>query len=388
MNHSAVPRRVVLLIEASSDFTSRLIRGIAAYSQSNGPWLIKLFEENQNDLRSLTRTLSASDGIIVRTESKKLHERILSLRIPSVNVGGTSFSDQVPWVSVNNEAITRLVFQEFRNNQHTQFAFFGPERRTWACDRETGFQRIVTESKQSFHGSFAIKIDAPQKAAEHEQLTSWLQNLPKPIAIMAANDVCGHRLLVACHDAGIKVPEHVAVVGVNNDELICELSLPSLTSVSTNTERIGHKAAELLDLQMSNQPLSEFKVKVEPLAVEARRSTDHMAGADPFVGLAFRFIQRHACDGINVEDVLKVVPMSRTSLESAFRQLVGRSPHHEISRVRVERARRLLLESHLRVAEIARRCGYSTVEYFSAAFKREVGISPTDFRRQLRRDNE
>jgi LacI family transcriptional regulator len=176
-----------------------------------------------------------------------------------------------------------------------------------------------------------MKIVVPDELEETQRLRKWLKMLPKPIAVMAANDFCGHRLLNACQDEAINVPEQVAVIGVNNDELVCELCFPTLTSVSTNTEQVGHKAAEVLDQLMAGATFTQRKIEIEPLGIEPRQSTDRTAGADPFVVLAFRFIQQHACDGINVEDVLKVVPMSRSLLESSFRQLIGRSPHHETS---------------------------------------------------------
>lgn len=382
MHRLEPPRHVLLLIEASSTFTRRLIRGITSYSQSHGPWVITLREGGRSIQLPLLDDVSPYDGIIARIECKELHERIAATKVPFVNVSGTRFNDRVPWVTVNNESVIRLVVQEFRNNHHTNFAFLGPERRTWGCFRETEFRRQVSNLGCRFHSSFFTNFEQSDAAEENQRIENWLKTLPNPIAIMAANDMCGYQLLKACYQAGISVPDQISVIGVNNDELLCELSFPSLTSVSTNTQRIGHKSAEILDQLMSGKKVRESKFQIEPLGIEPRRSTDQAAGADPFVSLAFRFIQRHACDGINVEDILKVVPMSRTSLDAAFRQFIGRSPHHEISRVRIERARQLLSEGKFLVAEVASRCGYSSVEYFSAAFKREVGVSPSEFRRK------
>lgn len=382
MNSFRSPQRVLLLIEASSAFTRRLIRGITSYSQSHGPWFITLHEGGRDVLLKMLDDVSVYDGVIARIECNQVHQRIDATNLPFVNVSGTSFSNRVPWITVNNESVIRLVIQEFRNNNHTNFAFFGPVRHLWGCHREKIFRQQISEAGCRFQGSFFTPLETSENSGQVQTLEKWLKTLPKPVAIMSANDACGYQLLKVCHNACIAVPDQISVIGVNNDELLCELSYPPLTSVSTNTERIGHKSAEILDKLMSGQEVSDRQIEVEPLGIERRRSTDSTAGADPFVELAFRFIQRHACDGINVEDVLKVVPMSRTALESAFRQLVGRSPHHEISRIRFERAHQLLAEGELRVADVAKLCGYSTVEYFSAAFKREVGISPSEYRRQ------
>ena len=382
MNNNPAPRRVLLLMEAPSAFTRRLVGGITSYSQSNGPWVITFHEGGKKTQLSRLNDASTFDGIIARTESDEVHRRITATRLPFVNVSGASISDKIPWVTVNNHSIVRLVIQEFRNIGRTNFAFFGPERKAWGCDREKEFRRQLDSSIEHFHSSFFIKAQQLETSEESNRIKEWLLKLPKPIAILAANDISGYQLLKACYVAELSVPDQVSVIGINNDEVLCELSYPSLTSVSTNTERIGHKAAEVLDLLMYGRKVTAHKFEIEPLGIEPRRSTDHTAGTDPFVGLAFRFIQRHACQGINVDDVLKVVPMSRTALDLAFRQFVGRSLHQEISRIRIERSRQLLLETDLRVADVASRCGFSTVEYFSAAFKREVGHSPTEFRRK------
>lgn len=381
MANQKLPRRVLLLIEAPTAFTMKLIRGVTSYSQSHGHWLMTLREGCSSQLLPFLDDMSSYDGVIARIECSEVHQRIKAATLPFVNVSGTNFDQQVPWVTVNHESVARLVVQEFRNNGHTDFAFFGPVRRAWSCQRETCFQKLVSDKGLNFCGTFLTHPEKSQEEAEIRRISDWLKGLPIPTAVMAANDVCGNQLLKCCHAKGLSVPDQLAVIGVNNDELLCELSYPTLTSVSTNTEKIGYESAELLNQMMSGKVVPPQSIRVEPLGIESRRSTNTTAGADPFVGLAFRFIQQHACDGINVEDVLKLVPMSRTALETAFRQFIGRSPHHEIARIRMERARRMLAESELPIADVARRCGYSTVDYFSAAFKRKEGVSPSEFRR-------
>lgn len=381
MANQRVLRRVLLLIEAPTAFTLKLIRGVTSYSQSHGHWMMTLREGRSSDLLPLLDDLSSYDGVIARIECGDIHQRIKASSLPFVNVSGTNFDPQVPWVTINHESVVRLVVQEFRNNGHTHFAFFGPVRRAWSCQRENCFQKLIAEKDLAYCGTFLTHPEKAGDEAELQRIQDWITSLPHPVAIMSANDVCGNLLLRCCHAAGLSVPNQVAVIGVNNDELLCELSYPTLTSVSTNTEKIGYESAEILSQLMSGKNGSSKPVRVEPLGIESRRSTNSAAGADPFVGLAFRFIQQHACDGINVEDVLKLVPMSRTALETAFREFIGRSPHHEITRIRMERARRMLAESELPIADVARRCGYSTVDYFSAAFKRKEGVSPSDFRR-------
>jgi LacI family transcriptional regulator len=199
---------------------------------------------------------------------------------------------------------------------------------------------------------------------------------------MACYDIRARHVLDACRRVGLAVPDQVAVVGVDNDEFLCNLSDPPLSSVAPDTRRTGYEAAALLDRLMSGREKSRGQSTfVQPLGVVARRSTDVLALADPDVSAAVRFIREHACDGIAVKDVLDEVPLSRRVLEGRFRKLFGRTPHDEIARVRFERVRRLLRETSLPLAEVAQRSGFRNAEYLATAFRREFAMSPNDYRR-------
>lgn len=372
---------MLLLIETSTGFARRLIQGVTAYARERGPWLLSLGEGGSD---ALGRTLAARervDGVIARMESRAVFEQVSATGLPFVNVSGTCFGDDVPWVDVNNASVCRLIFQEFVRNSLQRFAFCGWDGAEWSRWRRDLFTSLVQERGGEVLANAIPGPPAGDDSRERERLIAWLSALPKPIGLMAANDACGYALLQACQAGGIAVPEAVAVIGVDNDELLCELSHPSLSSVSPNTETIGHRAAEALDSLMDGQRLQPAILKVEPLGVEARRSTGAEAGDAYFLRRALGYIQAHACEGINVQDVLKAVPLSRTSLENGLRSLIGRSPHAEIVRIRLESAKRLLSGSTLNLAAVAERCGYRNVDYFSAAFKRDVGLPPGEYRR-------
>ena len=172
----------------------------------------------------------------------------------------------------------------------------------------------------------------------------------------------------------------VAVIGVDNDELLCELSDPPLSSVIPNSHRTGYEAAKLLDEMMRGKTARGETHLIPPLGIATRQSTDVLAIEDRNVARAVRFIRQHACDGINVKDVLKEVPHSRTLLESHFKKLLGRTPHEEILRVKLNRVKQLLTDTDLSLEQIAQRAGFPHVEYLSVAFHREVGMPPSKFR--------
>jgi LacI family transcriptional regulator len=215
-------------------------------------------------------------------------------------------------------------------------------------------------------------------------MAAWLRALPKPVGVLACYDVRGQQVLEACHEAGLPVPDDVAVIGVHNDELLCDLCDPPLTSVIPDARRAGYEAAALLERMMEGERVPVATRTIEPLGVAARQSTDVVAVADARVAAAVRFIRERATTGIDVSDVLRAVPMSRTLLERKFKQLLGYSPHEQIQRVRLERAKALLATTELPVAAVAERVGIEHPEYLSVAFRRATGLSPREYRTRHR----
>ena len=198
---------------------------------------------------------------------------------------------------------------------------------------------------------------------------------------MACYDIKAQQLLDVCRELNIAVPEEVAVIGVDNDELLCELADPPLSSVISNTHRTGYEAASLLNQMMSGVKVEPEASLIRPLGIKTRQSTDTLAIDDADVAAAVRFIRENAWKGINVSDVLREVPVTRRSIESRFRKILGRTPHEEITRLKIDRVRQLLLETDLSLSAIARRTGFQHDEYLSVAFKKAVGVSHSHFRR-------
>jgi len=200
--------------------------------------------------------------------------------------------------------------------------------------------------------------------------------------LMACNDICGREVLQACAAAGLRVPDDVAVVGVDNDELMCELSNPPLSSIALDVEKAGYEAARLLDSLMSGHLLKERIVQVEPVYVVTRQSSEIMAPDDPCVASALQFIKTHAGQPIGVQHVIDQTGVSRRTLERRFARALGRSINSEITRYRLERAKRLLLETDLPSFRVAKGAGFGTVKTFNRVFRRETGVSPKRFRQR------
>jgi LacI family transcriptional regulator len=239
------------------------------------------------------------------------------------------------------------------------------------------------------HAGADVHVYQRPKSAQHrwsyeqqqEHLGQWLRELPKPVGLMAAYDIRGRQVLDACRRVRAEVPDEVAVMGVDNDELLCSLSHPSLSSVVPNPHQIGYEAATMLGKALAGEPLKTETHYVGPSGVATRQSTDVLAINDDAVAFALRFIRDHACQGIKVDDILKEMPMARRSLERRFQDLLGRSIHSEISRLQLERAKTLLCDTNLTLDEVAQKAGFHHPEYLSAVFKKQLGTTPGKFRK-------
>ena len=216
-------------------------------------------------------------------------------------------------------------------------------------------------------------------------IAKWLLTLPKPIGLMTCNDDRGEWVIEACKIAGLKVPDEIAILGVDNDQLICDLCNPPLSSIVLNVEKAGYEAAALLDKMMDGEKINNYEIPIRPTHVVSRQSTDILAIDDPDVVAAIRFIHRHTKNVIQVNQIVDVVSLSRRVLEKRFRSIVGHSIHDEIRRVRVEQIIRMMAETEMSVSEIAKNLGFPEVEHISRYFRKEKGMSPLAYRKKYLR---
>jgi len=384
--------RVALLIESSRAYGRRTLFGVARYVREHRPWSIFLQE------RSLGETCPAwlkewkGDGIIARVESRQIANGIRKLGIPAVDVRYLLKNIGMPSVRPDDAAAARLAFEHLRERGFRHFAFCGFNGADYSDARRDSFCDCVARAKLPCH----VYIDSQKvsKATtqeyearglkDGEHVARWLGELPKPVGLMACNDIRGQQVLNACRVAGISVPDEIAVVGVDNDEMLCELSDPPLSSVSLDTERIGYEAASLLDQMITGKKPKQDLILVQPVGVVTRRSTDVLAIEDRHITAATQFIRERACEGIDVSDVLKVVPLSRSTLERRFYRVLGHSPKEEILRTRLARAKQLLGETDFSLAQVAEKVGFEHPEYLSVIFKKKTSLTPGEFRAQAR----
>jgi len=381
----ADPPRVALLIETSSSYGRGLLKGIARYSRLHGPWAFFLEPGGQEETPPPLRDWGI-DGVITLFRTRRQARQVLATRIPVVDLDFT-LPDLVPWGVCNDEAgVARTCAEHLFSRGLRHFGFVGWAEvadgiSLWESQRQEVF--VETVKKAGYETSvYAWPARAADRAWGREQksLARWLKALPKPVGVMASNDQRARHVLEAARTAGIRIPDDLAVIGVDNDETLCELSTPSISSVALDADTIGFQGAAMLARLMDGRRIPRRPELVPPLGVIARKSTDVLAMADPAVVTAVRFIEANISRPIRIADVLGVAQLSRKTLEVRFRRALGRTPHEELQRRRLERVKTLLQQTDWPLKQIARAAGFTYVEHLHLIFRREVGMTPARFR--------
>lgn len=381
--------RVALLIESSRNYGRGILRGIARYAHTNGPW--SCFAQERELHSGVPEWLRnwKGDGIIARIEDGRTARTLLKLGHPVVDVLGNARFARVPGFDTDARTVARLAGDFFRRAGFHYFAYCGYKGIPFSDQREAMFRDYL-----ALHGCklevFSTRI--PLRRQGHIQaieqsglgtelaIAAWLRKQPRPLALFACNDIRAQQVLNACREHNIKVPEEVAVIGVDNDDVLCSLCEPQLSSIEPDTERLGYEAAALLDQMMKGVNRAATLMQIAPLGIVERASTDVVAIEDPITVSAVRFIRDHVCEGIAVKDVMAHVKRSRTDLEQRFRRWLKASVRTEILRRRMDRVCALLQQTNMNLDEIAKRSGFSTAAHLCRLFRTHLKQSPTEFR--------
>lgn len=378
------PRSVLLYLDRVASYTRAMFSGMATYAVEHGPWR---FVPIVTPAAAIKAIVSAKDidGIIARVVTRQMGRAMLESHVPLVNVGRVE-QLSLPTVNLDDPEVGRIGGRFLLQAELSAYAFCGVPWNWYSRPREDGFCEVIRAAGRSvtpFGGTphFAPGFD---RLEQERKLDEWVASLPKPVGVMACDDLRARDVLDACRRCGLRVPEDVAVVGAGNDSLVCEVTDPPLTSVSIAADRVGYEAARLLGRLMDGQQVDGAPMIIPPVGVVARFSTQVATSDDADVAQAIDFIRDQVHAGIAVDDVLRVVPLSRRTLEMRFRAALGRSPAEEIRRVRIERAKRLLVETDADMAGVAQAAGFSSANQLCETFRREAGLSPTRYRRQFR----
>jgi LacI family transcriptional regulator len=384
-------RQVAVIVDTQKAYHRKIIRGIGAFVHEVGNWSLYIEEEPLDKLPDLDHW--EGDGIILSFWINRLSKAACKPKLPTVGIEGRGpFYDpawKVPSFGTDDIAIGRLGAKHLIERGFTRLAYCGypvNPRQPWSEERAVGFREYAGEQGLSCDIHTGRHATVRKWINLQHELTVWLESLEKPVGLMAANDARARHVLEACRSIGLRVPEDVAVLGVDNDEVICELTAPPLSSIEHGAASMGYQAAALLEQLMSGKKIGkkECLTLVPPKEVVTRRSTDVLAIADADVAAAMAYIHENRCRPIRIADVVSAVGVSRSTLETKFKNVTGRTMHDEIRRLQIDCARNLLATTDLPIKQIALIAGFAHIHYMTTIFHQHTGWTPAEYRKRVR----
>ena len=382
--------RVGLVLQTGQAHMRGICRGVFRFLQENDQW--EIVGEGQYPLltwRQLTNW--QGDGVIAIANNHQQFQALLKKGLPAVNAGSRILDNRLCNVTCDSQGIGALAAEHLLNCGLRNLLFVGQLK--WE-DEQLRHKAFVSRVEAAGRKCETLRLEVGEyiasDASAHyrpnlSRLSEALQSVAKPVGICAPNSVLARFVSDVAHKTGFVVPDDVAVLGVNDDPIVCESTKPPLSAVAQPSEQIGVEAAKCLDLLMRGKVKTPPQVLLPPMGTVARRSTDVMAIEDEDVRTAMRYIHDNASQPIEVSDVASNVAVSRRTLETKFKRILGRTPSHELRQARMELAKKLLMDSDQPITKIAFAAGFNSRQVFSNMFRKETGMTASAYRRQFRR---
>ena len=366
--------------------------GFRAYGKEHGDWYLYSCPPAHVGSGETGRSLHNlegwnGDGIVIQSSDLAELRAVKSLGLPVINLGGGLRSHcGVPRILIDNYAAGRLAAEHFLDRGIFNLAFFGWEQAWYSIERCHGFEDCAAE-----HGvSCNLLLRKPFEESclswgeNLDDLTRWLTSLPRPCGVFAVQDYRSQLLVEACHDAGLKIPEEIAILGMDDDEIICEHSEPTLSSISRNSFKLGYEAASMLDLMIQGKPIPHTEILIPPADVITRASSDVMFSQDPDVRAAIEYMRTHLIENCSNSDIADHLGVSVRTLETRFLTVTKATVRECLNKIRISRAQRLLMQDPSRSPDsLIAECGFGSVSNFRAAFKRITGTPLPSYRDHL-----
>ncbi|MEE2660541.1 MAG: DNA-binding transcriptional regulator [Planctomycetota bacterium] len=379
-------RRVALLMNRDSSHTREVCAGVLGYVAEGARWFVHLSPSDPRALEPLKEW--QPDGVIAHLFNEELADGLAAWGGPVVNITSTLNDPRFPRVEVKHDAVGVMAAEHLLERGFRHFGFAGSDRSGFAVSRKQAFHRRVQEAGGSFAAchveDLPLRDPGTSWSGMQETFSGWLRDLPKPVGVLCSMDGVARRLAATCRSMDLNVPEEVAILGVNDDEFECVVARPNLSSIAIPARRIGYDAAALLENLMAGEPRPQSDITLQPLGVVSRRSTEAEATEDEIVRTALRYIRANYREPIRVDDVADAAGRPRRTLERRFRRALDRTVLDEITRRRIETARRLLVETDLDIGGVAKRSGFSDARRMAVVFRERLGRTPSDFRKEAR----
>ncbi len=380
--------KIILLIDFGEEYGMSLLKGITRYAQQHGPWVFCRMPGYYRELRGMDEIVKwakewKANGIIGQFYNDSSVEKLLNEGLAVVAMDFKERHTHVPNITGDYFKTGRIGAEYFLRKGFENFAFYGFKNIVWSRERSQAFEQRINQEGYEVHF-----FEQTRKFKSRElwfykpsALSKWLKSLPKPIALMACDDNQAMHITEACRLANIRIPEEVAVLGVDNDEMLCNLADPPMSSIGLETVKGGYESAKLLHTMIKTKNQEYYDIMVEPTMVVSRNSTDIYATRDKDVGIALKYIHSNIERNLKVEDVLEQIPISRRALEKRFHKVTGYPVYEYIFNLRIEKFTEKLLETDLSIFEIALDLGLNDSKNIARQFRQIKGCTPTEYRK-------
>ncbi|HKK81451.1 MAG TPA: DNA-binding transcriptional regulator [Prolixibacteraceae bacterium] len=378
--------KVLLLADFAEEYFKKILLGIARYTKEHGPWVFCRMPYYYRDATGLSSVMGwaeewGADGIVAQLNNNDDLPELKNCGTPIIIPDYKERFKHVPNITGNYYKTGQIAAHYFLKKGYRHFGFYGYSSFVWSRERGYGFSQHLNE--KGYEVSFFEGNPDPNHEMWYYKpsaLSRWLESLPKPSAIMACDDNCGQQITEASKVSGIKIPEEIAVIGVDNDELICTMSDPPLSSIMLDAEQGGYEAAAMLD-KMMQKKINGYNIVVQPRQVVTRQSTDIYATADKQIAKALKYIHQYFSNNLPVSEIQKQVALSRRSLEMKFKQTTGKSIHQYTTQLRIDKFCRLLNETDIPISEAAVESGFNEVKNIAQQFRKAKGCTPSEYRK-------
>lgn len=381
--------KIILFTDLGEEYGKSLLKGVTRYSHEFGPWAFCRMPSYYRETKGIEGILHwakewKANGIVGQFYNDSDPKRLLDEGIAVVAQDFKERHSTVPNITGDYFKTGYMGAEYFLRKGYENFAYYGFKDIVWSRERGQGFEERLAEEGHSVH-YFEHKRKFKSRELWYYKpsaLSKWLKSLPKPIALMTCDDNQGIHITEACRLTKIRIPEEVAVLGVDNDEMLCNLSDPPLSSIGLDTVKGGYESARLLDRMIQTKNKEYYDIVVKPTQVVTRNSTDIYATKDEYIGMALKFIHNNMDKNLKVEDVLEQVPLSRRSLEKRFQKVTGYPVYEYIFNLRIEKFTNKLLETDLTIFEISVDLGLNDSKNIARQFRQVKGCTPVEYRKK------
>ncbi len=381
-------KRILVLIDYSSEFSRRLLKGLIQYSKDHGPWIFYR-------LPTYYKTLYGKEGIVKWAKEWKAdaiiarwdHEGtnlLATLNIPILLQNYKSRSPYFSNLTGDYVGTGEMVARFFIKRRYRNFAFYGNKGVVWSSERAEGFRREVEKAGGNYYYFESENMNGEEWSNHYIELDEWLLSLPKPVGIFACDDSFALRISQFCTLNNIRIPEEISLLGVDNDELICHLSDPPISSIVTDVEKGGYEAGRLIDRMISGEIKEPFNIIIQPTRFELRKSTEKYDISNEYISQIVNYIEDNFATDINIDELTELVPLSRRNLEVKFKEEMGTSIYQFLITIRIEYFAHLLLTTERTLFDLALESGFNDCKNIARIFKKMNGCTPTEYRKKYK----